>query len=101
MRGARDDTLEWVALHAAGVPGRCRAEVAREGPAAILARGTFDTGRRVLVFEPSAPRAEARKLQRFLADGGRVLGGPAPTSLGRWVRRTASPLCAYGRGLVP
>lgn len=89
-----EELFAWVALHAAGVPPRARAEVFRRGAEDVLASGFVEAAGRPVFFQPTEAIERALSIVPF---AGTILGGPTPSSLGGWIARRA-PLCAYSRG---
>lgn len=100
MPAHEPDWVPWLALDAARVPGRARADIAACGAARVLDHGELvlaGPARRV-AWDPEAARAAGRRALAFLEQGGSALGGPDAGALGRAGRRRRAPLVLYARG---
>lgn len=91
-----EDFACWVALHAAGIPGRARGAVIARTPCAALADGQVGLRR----FDPIRAVERARAIVPFVEGGGRILGAADEESLGLMGGRRRAPLCAFARGDV-
>ncbi|OGQ17053.1 MAG: hypothetical protein A2138_05915 [Deltaproteobacteria bacterium RBG_16_71_12] len=100
MASTAADLFAWLALDAARVPGRARAQVRDRGASVVLDEGMLLLGApaRHLAWDPEAARAAARPSLRFLEQGGIALGGPDGDALGRAAARRRPPLFLYARG---